>query len=81
MKKIESNNEAKSLCKVYNITKAKFNNWRKKYSRMETHQLQRIKELEEENRTLKKMYADISLDNSMLKDFVVMLKDLLGKKS
>ncbi len=40
---------------------------------MEGSQLKRLKELEEENRKLKQMYADQSLDN-------VMLKDLLGKK-
>jgi len=40
---------------------------------MESSQLKRLKELEEENRKLKQMFADIRLDN-------VMLKDLLGKK-
>jgi putative transposase len=40
---------------------------------MEASQLKRLKELEEENRKLKQMYADQSLDN-------LMLKDLLGKK-
>jgi putative transposase len=40
---------------------------------MESSQLKRLKELEDENNRLKRMYADISLDN-------VMLKDLLGKK-
>jgi putative transposase len=40
---------------------------------MEQHQLSRLKELEEENRKLKQMYADVSLD-------VTMLKDILSKK-
>jgi putative transposase len=35
---------------------------------MDSHQLKRLKELEEENRRLKQMYADLSLDNRMLKD-------------
>ena len=55
------------------ISKATLYNWRKKYSGMEVSQLKRLKELEAENRKLKQMYADQSLDN-------LMLKDLLGKK-
>jgi putative transposase len=42
----------------------------KKYSGMEASQLKRLKELEEENRKLKQMYADQSLDNMMLKDIL-----------
>ena len=50
-----------------------FYNWKKKYSGMDGIKLKRLKELEEENRKLKAMYADIALDN-------VMLKDVLSKK-
>ncbi|WP_165776574.1 transposase, partial [Maribacter sp. 4G9] len=42
--------------------------WRKKYGGMEQQQLKRLKELEDENNRLKQMYADVSLDNKMLKD-------------
>lgn len=45
-----------------------FYNWKKKYSGMDGEQLRRLKELEEENRKLKSMYADLALDNKMLKD-------------
>jgi putative transposase len=45
-----------------------FYNWKKRYSRMEGELLRRLKELEEENRKLKGMYADLALDNKMLKD-------------
>ncbi|MEO9476568.1 MAG: transposase [Cyclobacteriaceae bacterium] len=41
-------------------------NWRKKYSGMDASQLKRLKELEDENARLKKMYAELSLDNVML---------------
>jgi putative transposase len=37
---------------------------------MEMSELKRIKELEEENRKLKQMYADLALDNKMLKDIL-----------
>ncbi len=73
LKEFESGIDAQSLCREHGISKATFYNWRKKYSGMESSQLKRLKELEEENRKLKQMFADISLDN-------VMLKDLLGKK-
>lgn len=50
------------------IDKSTFYYWRKKYGGMEQQQLKRLKELEEENARLKQMYADVSLDNKMLKD-------------
>jgi len=53
--------------------KATFYNWRNKYGGMDVSQLKKLKELEIENRRLKQMYADLSLDHQML-------KDILGKK-
>ena len=73
LKEYESGIDANSLCREHGISRATLYNWRKKYSGMDSSQLKRLKELEEENRKLKQMYADISLDN-------VMLKDLIGKK-
>lgn len=37
---------------------------------MDTNQVRRLKELEEENRRLKQMYADVSLDNKILKEVI-----------
>ena len=73
LKEYESGREVKGLCREYGISRATFYNWKKKYSGMEASQLKRLKELEEENRRLKRMYADLSLDHEML-------KDVLGKK-
>lgn len=73
LKEYESGIDAQSLCREHGISRATLYNWRKKYGGMDASQLKRLKELEEENRKLKQMYADISLDN-------LMLKDLLGKK-
>lgn len=73
LKEYESGREVKDLCREYGISKATFYNWKKKYSGMEASQLKRLKELEEENHRLKRMYADLSLDHQML-------KDVLGKK-
>jgi putative transposase len=62
-----------SIARELSIDKSTFYYWRKKYGGMDQSQLKRLKELEEENRKLKQMYADVSLD-------VTMLKDVLSKK-
>ncbi len=59
LKEFESGIDAQILCREHGISKATFYNWRKKYSGMESSQLKRLKELEEENRKLKQMFADI----------------------
>ena len=52
------------------INRATLYNWRKKYGGMERHELSRLKELEEENRRLKAMFADLSLDHKILKEVI-----------
>ena len=61
----ENGQRVEDLCRELGIRPATFYGWRKKYSGMEASQLKRLKELEEENRKLKQMYADQSLDNMM----------------
>ena len=61
------------MAREYGVSKATIYKWKAKYGGMELNELKRIKELEEENRKLKHMYADLALDNKML-------KDVLGKK-
>ncbi|MBL7913640.1 MAG: transposase [Bacteroidia bacterium] len=56
------------MCRDFDVKSATFYNWKKKYSGMDGDQLTRFKELEDENRKLKGMYADLVLDNKMLKD-------------
>jgi len=73
LKEYESGRDVKDLCREYGISRATFYNWKKKYTGMEASQLKRLKDLEDENRRLKRMYADLSLDHEML-------KDVLGKK-
>jgi putative transposase len=53
------------------IDKSRFYYWHKKYGGMEQQQLKRLKKLEGENNKLKQMYADVSLDNRMLKDVLL----------
>jgi putative transposase len=68
IKEYESGRDVAEICREQGISRATFYNWRKKYSGMESHELKRLKELEAENARLKKMYADLSLDHTMLKD-------------
>ena len=73
LKEYESGRDVHGICREYGVSRATFYNWKKKYSGMDGSQVKRLKELEEENRRLKRMYADLSLDHQML-------KDVLGKK-
>ena len=73
LKENEQGRKTEDICREMGIHKDTFYNWRKKYSGMDASQLKRLKELEDENNRLKKMYAELSLDN-------VMLKDVLSKK-
>ena len=58
------------ICREYGIHQATFYNWKSKYGGMNASQLKRLKELEEENAKLKKMYAETSLHNYALKDLI-----------
>ena len=58
---------AADLCRKHGMSTATFYAWRKRYGGMEVSEAKRLKELEDENRRLKTMVADLSLDNQMLK--------------
>ncbi len=68
LKEHESGRSTEDLCRELGIHKATFYNWKKKYGGMESNELKRLKELEEENRKLKAMYADLALDHKILRD-------------
>ncbi len=70
LREYEGGREIKDICRELGVSSTTFYNWRKKYAGMESSQLKRLKELEEENKKLKQMYADVSLDNTILKDIV-----------
>ena len=64
----ESGRSVEEISRELGINKGTFYNWRKKYGGMEVSHLKRLKELEDENRKLKRMFADVSLDLQMAKD-------------
>lgn len=68
IKEYEAGKSVSDICRELGINKATFYNWNKKYSGMESQDLKRLKELEEENRKLKQMYAELAMDNKVLKD-------------
>ena len=73
LKENESGRSVSDICRELGIVQGTFYNWRKKYSGMEVSQLKELKSLQEENTRLKRMYADLAMQNTML-------KDVLGKK-
>lgn len=56
------------LARKHGISRATYFNWRSKYGGVTVNELRRIKELEAENSKLKRMYADLALENAAIKD-------------
>jgi Transposase. len=56
------------ICRKHGISEQTFHNWKKKYAGMTVDELKKMKELEAENTRLKRLVADLSLDNQILKD-------------
>lgn len=70
LKEAEAGRLVKDVCREYGISDATYYNWKSKYGGMEASDIKRMKDLEEENRKLKQMYADLSLENHALKDVI-----------
>lgn len=73
IKQQEAGMKTVDVCREHGISQATFYNWKAKYSGMESSDVQRLRELEQENARLKRMYAELSLDHQIL-------KEVLGKK-
>jgi putative transposase len=70
LKEVEAGRAVKDVCREYAISDSTYYNWKAKYGGMEASDIKRLKELEEENRRLKQMYANLSLEYTALKDVV-----------
>jgi len=70
LKEAEAGISVEELSRKYGFSKSAFYKWKAKYSGIDVSALKRLKELEEENRRLKQMYADLSLEHNALKDIV-----------
>ena len=73
LKQAEAGRMATDLCREHGITQATFYRWRSKYGGMEVSDAQELNRVLDENRRLKQLMADLSLDNQIL-------KHVLGKK-
>lgn len=81
LKQQEAGLSVKEICRSHGISEPTFYNWKSKYGGMEASDVRRLKDLEEENAQLKKMYAVLALDNRILKDLFTKKGWALPQKS
>ena len=70
IKEHEAGRKAEDICREMGISSAAFYKWKQRYGGIETSDVKRLKDLEEENAHLKRMYANISLVHEALNDAV-----------
>lgn len=68
LKQAESGTRVEEVCRKMGTSQATFYAWRKKFGGLGVSELRRLRQLEEENRKLKQLVADLSLDKAMLQD-------------
>jgi len=73
LKQAEAGTPVPELCREHGMSNASFYKWRAKYGGMDASLMARMKELEAKNNRLKKMYADVQLQNDVI-------KEAMGKK-
>lgn len=70
LKEADSGLQVKEICRKHGISDATYYNWKSKYGGMSASDLKRMKEMERELSQLKRMYADMALENRALKDLI-----------
>lgn len=68
LKQAEAGTPVPELCREHGVSSATFYKWRSKFGGMDASMMSRVKELEEENRRLKKMYAESQMSADILKE-------------
>ena len=68
LKEADGGRPVKELCREHGISNATYYVWKSKYGGLEASELRRVKDLEAENARLKRMYADLALENTAMKD-------------
>jgi putative transposase len=79
LKEAENGVHVPELCREYSMSSAAFYKWRAKYGGMDVSMMNRLKELEHENRQLKKMYAESQLKAEVLKDVLEKKLEVIPK--
>lgn len=67
---MEGGRQVKDVCQELEISEQTYYSWKSNYSGMEAADVKRLKDLEAESARLKRMYADLALENSALKDVI-----------
>lgn len=70
LRQAETGTRVEEICQKMGISDATFYSWRKEFGGLGVSELRRLRQLEEENRKLKQLVADLSLDKAMLQDVI-----------
>ena len=70
LKAVEGGRTVRDVCREHEISDATYYQWKSKYGGMQASEIKRLRELEDENRRLKQMSADLLLENRALKDVI-----------
>ncbi len=70
LKEAEAGMAVKDVCRKYGVSSACYYQWKSKFGGMSASELKRSRELEAENAKLKRMYADLALENTAMKDLI-----------
>ena len=70
LKEFEAGKSVQEIAREHGVSAASFYKWRQRYGGLEGSELKRVKELEGENRKLKRMYADLALDLEAAKEVI-----------
>lgn len=70
LKEADAGIMVKDICRKHGISDATYYNWKSKYGGMSASDLKRLKETQQELSQLKRMYADMALENRALKDLI-----------
>ncbi len=70
LKEFDTGKTVLEITRDYGVSSAAFYKWRSKYAGMNSKELKRLKILEDENRKLKQMYANLALDHQMAKEII-----------
>ncbi len=70
LKQVEGGRTIADVCREHGISDATYHRWKGKYGGLEVNQLRRLKQVEDENRRLKQLVGELTLDNAALKDVI-----------
>ena len=70
LKEVDAGRKVEEVCHQHGISSATYYNWKSKYGGMEASDVKRLKELEEEDAKLERMFADVRLENNAITEIV-----------